>query len=106
MSTIKRITLEEIKKLPPLTKEEIERMEKAPIVYDEDCRKLTKEELAEFRPWYELKHYKLVRKKESITIRLDSDILDFLKQQGKGYQTRINNILRWSINNANCPFIK
>lgn len=28
------------------------------------------------------------------TIRLDADILNWLKSQGKGYQTRINNILR------------
>lgn len=34
------------------------------------------------------------REKERITMRLDSDILDWLKKQGKGYQSRINIILR------------
>jgi uncharacterized protein (DUF4415 family) len=29
-----------------------------------------------------------------LTIRLDADVLDWLKGQGKGYQTRINRILR------------
>ena len=32
--------------------------------------------------------------KRQLTIRLDEDILDWLKGQGKGYQTRINSILR------------
>ena len=32
--------------------------------------------------------------KPSITIRLDSDILDWFKSQGSGYQTRINSVLR------------
>ena len=36
----------------------------------------------------------LVRKKKPITIRIDDDILDWLKTLGKGYQTRINAILR------------
>ena len=32
--------------------------------------------------------------KQSVTIRLDSDVLAWFKQQGKGYQTRINQLLR------------
>jgi uncharacterized protein (DUF4415 family) len=32
--------------------------------------------------------------KTSTTIRVDSDVLAWLKSQGKGYQTRINSILR------------
>lgn len=32
--------------------------------------------------------------KKQLTIRLDEDVLDWLKQQGRGYQTRINAILR------------
>ncbi len=32
--------------------------------------------------------------KRQLTIRLDADVLDWLKGQGKGYQTRINHILR------------
>jgi len=32
--------------------------------------------------------------KTQLTIRLDEDVLQWLKQQGKGYQTRINSILR------------
>jgi uncharacterized protein (DUF4415 family) len=32
--------------------------------------------------------------KQQLTIRLDADVLDWLKANGKGYQTRINRILR------------
>lgn len=32
--------------------------------------------------------------KESITIRLDSDVVNWLKRGGKGYQSRLNAILR------------
>lgn len=32
--------------------------------------------------------------KKSTTIRVDADVLDWLKSQGKGYQTRLNAILR------------
>lgn len=36
-------------------------------------------------------------KKQRITINIDMDILEKLKAQGKGYQTRINRILRKSL---------
>ena len=32
--------------------------------------------------------------KRQITARVDADVLDWLKRQGKGYQSRINAILR------------
>lgn len=37
---------------------------------------------------------RLPETKTGIYIRLDGDVLDWLKSQGKGYQTRINAILR------------
>jgi uncharacterized protein (DUF4415 family) len=33
-------------------------------------------------------------RKKSLTIRIDADVLAWLKAQGKGYQTRINALLR------------
>ena len=33
-------------------------------------------------------------KKKAISIRVDEDVLDFFKQQGDGYQRRINAVLR------------
>lgn len=37
---------------------------------------------------------RLPSKKQAIYIRLDSDMLEWFKAQGKGYQTRINQVLR------------
>ncbi|EDU61054.1 BrnA antitoxin family protein [Providencia stuartii] len=38
------------------------------------------------------KFYKPV--KTATTVRIDNDVIDWLKSQGKGYQTRMNAILR------------
>jgi len=32
--------------------------------------------------------------KKAISIRLDQEVIDFFKDQGKGYQSKINNVLR------------
>lgn len=50
---------------------------------------------AEVRDWSRAvvgKFYRPIKK--SLTIRLDADILAWLKAQGRGYQTRINKLLR------------
>jgi len=33
-------------------------------------------------------------RKKSVTVRLDADVLQWFRSQGKGYQTRINAVLR------------
>jgi len=38
--------------------------------------------------------------KKTLTIRLDADVIAWLKGQGKGYQTRINTILRKTMEGA------
>lgn len=38
-------------------------------------------------------------RKKSLTIRIDADILAWLRGQGKGYQTRINALLREAMGN-------
>ena len=37
---------------------------------------------------------KPVKSKTSISLRLDADVLEWFKAQGRGYQTRINAVLR------------
>lgn len=32
--------------------------------------------------------------KQQLTVRIDADVLEWLKSQGKGYQSRLNDILR------------
>jgi len=34
------------------------------------------------------------RRKEHTNLRIDADVMEFFRQQGKGYQTKINAVLR------------
>ena len=60
---------------------------------DEDDRPLNKKEMREGikraggRP-------RSANPKKSTTVRLDAEVLDFFKAQGKGWQTKMNNVLR------------
>ncbi len=52
-------------------------------------------DLPEVRDWDGAvvgKFYRPIKK--PLTLRIDADVLAWLKSQGKGYQTRINQILR------------
>lgn len=101
MSTIVTMTLDEVRNLPPLTEEEQQIIRTAAnkaregnTVEDPDCPKQTKEELAKFRPWYEVYPEWYRPTKTEVHIRIDTDVLEWFKAQGKGYQTKINAVLR------------
>jgi uncharacterized protein (DUF4415 family) len=52
-------------------------------------------DIPEIKDWSKAvvgKFYRPIKK--SLTIRLDADVLAWLKSEGKGYQTRINDLLR------------
>jgi uncharacterized protein (DUF4415 family) len=49
-------------------------------------------EVLEWRGAVVGKFYRPIKK--PVTIRVDADVLDWLKRQGSGYQTRINKLLR------------
>jgi len=56
----------------------------------------------EVRDWSESMVGKFYRPiKKPLTIRVDADVLAWLKGQGKGYQTRINHLLRNAMQNQN-----
>lgn len=66
----------------------VKAMKDKDIIIDEDCPEPTPEEWAKAivtdrRP-----------PKRNITLRLDPDIIDWFKSRGKGYQTRMNAVLR------------
>lgn len=44
--------------------------------------------------WYKDAYAVYPVEKERITIRIDKDVLDFFRKEGKGYQSRINAVLR------------
>ncbi len=35
-----------------------------------------------------------IEPKAQVTLRIDRDVLEYFKEEGKGYQTRINDVLR------------
>jgi uncharacterized protein (DUF4415 family) len=56
-----------------------------------DCPVLTQAELKKLRP----RHPEYFKpKKQAVQIRLDADVLAWFKCFGKGYQSRINAVLR------------
>ena len=83
-----------------LTAERFEEIKSYPISYDEDSPKLTKEQIARLRPAHEA-YWNVTPVKKTISIKIDADILAVLQSLGKGYQTRINSILREAITTGN-----
>jgi uncharacterized protein (DUF4415 family) len=76
-----------------------------PANFDDDAPELTDEEIKELMPaseWF-AKHGipipkpvgrpKAERPKVSVTIRMDGDVVDYFKQGGPGWQTRMNAVL-------------
>ncbi len=46
------------------------------------------------RDWFKRAEVVMPRSKEAISIRLDADVLDYFRAQGRGWQTRINAVLK------------
>ena len=69
--------------------ERVDSVKDAEIDYS-DIPEIT--DFSQFRPWEQRQMFKPV--KVAITCKLDADIVAWLKQGGKGYQTRLNAILR------------
>ena len=78
--------------VPRPTKEDWDRLDsvKDEDVDFSDIPEIT--DFSQFRPWEQRQMFKPV--KVAITCKLDADIVAWLKQGGKGYQTRLNSILR------------
>jgi len=65
-----------------------------------DCPVQTPEQLIEFKPKYpDARFYKPI--KHTIQMRIDADVLEWLKRDGLGYQTRANAILRQAMLQGN-----
>jgi uncharacterized protein (DUF4415 family) len=65
-----------------------------------DCPVLTEEQLKQLKPSHyrpqnravNMENFKPIKK--TVYVRLDADIIEWLKSEGDGYQTRMNAILR------------
>ena len=40
------------------------------------------------------KNFKPIPPKQQLTLRIDDDVVEFFRKQGRGYQTKINQLLR------------
>jgi uncharacterized protein (DUF4415 family) len=84
--------------VPKPTQEDWDRLDS---VKDEDINCSDIPEITDFsgfRSWEDRRMYKPV--KVTVTCKLDADIVAWLKQGGKGYQTRLNAILRQVMSHA------
>jgi uncharacterized protein (DUF4415 family) len=59
-----------------------------------DCLPLTEEQMKEFKPSHlrNMANYKPIKK--TVNVRLDTDVIEWLYGARRGYQTRMNAILR------------
>ena len=94
---MKTMTLDEVRNLPPLSEEEVAEVLNFKNTDFSDCPIQTKEELAQYRPLKEARpdlYRKLHPEPCDTAIKIDTDILEWFKQQGENYQTKINDVLR------------
>jgi uncharacterized protein (DUF4415 family) len=80
--------------LPPLTEAQIEEIKKVAATSEDeiDTSDIPERSDEQWKNAVRGRFYRPV--KQQITARLDSDVLHWLKSQGKGYQSRMNEILR------------
>jgi uncharacterized protein (DUF4415 family) len=59
-----------------------------------DTPELTDDQLKQLKPshYRNMENYKPIKK--TVNVRLDADVIEWLKSSGAGYQTRMNAILR------------
>lgn len=76
--------------------ERLKQIAASDVTYDDDIPEFTEEQLKQLTP-VNPQYFKIVPKKKAISIKIDVDILEALKKEGRGYQTRINNILRKAV---------
>jgi uncharacterized protein (DUF4415 family) len=81
-----------VKGYPKLTEDQLEDLHKLASMPDGNIDYSDISEITDFSDFVVGKFYRPV--KETVTIRLDSDVLLWLKQGGKGYQSRLNALLR------------
>ena len=85
-----------IENLPPLDEERIKKLKKMrdTDIDLSDMPALTQEQLARFVPAKLLNRSLYRPVKVPVKINYDADVLEWFRSFGKGYQTRINSVLR------------
>jgi len=81
-----------VKGVPKLTEAQLEDLKRLAERPDDEIDYSDIPEITDFSGFEVGKFYRPV--KEAVTVRLDADVVHWLKREGKGYQTRLNAILR------------
>lgn len=81
-----------VKGVPKLTEAQLENLKRLAERPDDEIDFSDIPEITDFSGFEVGKFYRPV--KEAVTVRLDADVVHWLKREGKGYQTRLNAILR------------
>ncbi|GHV94984.1 hypothetical protein AGMMS50293_13040 [Spirochaetia bacterium] len=76
-----------------LTAERLKEIKDFPITFNKDSPKLTAEQLARMWPAHS-EFWKIEPVKVPLSIKVDADVLAWFKAGGRGYQTRMNAVLR------------
>ena len=87
--TIIKKTLAEIEKEPPLSKKELAELAAMP---DEDIDTSDIPELDD--EFWKNARVRFPGGKERLTVRFDEDMVQWFRSQGRGYQTKMNAVLR------------
>jgi len=87
-----------------LTKRQIKEVDALKRMSDDE---IDLSDIAPLENWSKAEIGKFYRPiKKSLTIRVDADVLAWLRGQGKGYQTRINAFLREAMNRSSSNRIR
>jgi len=81
-SPISRKSKTDLKRLDAMKDEDIDFSEIPPITPEMFARGIVRRGLKPIPP------------KKQLTLRMDSDVIEWFKKQGSGYQTKINSLLR------------
>jgi uncharacterized protein (DUF4415 family) len=103
------VALQKLKRLPDVSEEDEARIVTA-AESDPDALPLNDDELARMRPIQQARPEFLAKwlrrkrgrppaeaPKKQVTLRLDQDVIDHFRSTGRGWQTRINAILRKAV---------
>ena len=77
-----------------ISKERLEEIKNYKNTDFSDCPVLTQEQLSQMRPCHLVNKDMWKPQKKSVNMRIDADILEFLKSTGKGWQSKVNDLLR------------
>jgi uncharacterized protein (DUF4415 family) len=89
----KKMVSHTLESLPRMTENQLTKLKESAAhpIDTSDIPEMTEEQWANAEK-FRGRFYRPV--KQQITARVDADVLDWLKAEGKGYQSRINEILR------------